>query len=255
MSLLRKNSDNLLALGGLTVFLVLWELLPALGLVRPLFTSSPSRIVRAAIWLAQHGLWHDLAVSGLEFSLGFGLSAALGIPLGFLLGWYRPLNAVLDTFVQAINATPRLALAPLFIVWLGLGLTSKVAVVFLVAFIPVVMNTRAGLKTLPLPLVQCARAFGAHSWQIFLTVAVPASVPWIIAGLRQAIGQALVGVVIAELISSTAGVGYIIDVASATFQTDKVFVALVILSAFGLSLSRLLEALEARFDTWRPRAL
>jgi NitT/TauT family transport system permease protein len=254
MKILPRGFEILLALGAIVVFLALWELLPGLGLVKPLFTSSPSRMLPAAAWLLDHGLWNDLYVSGLEFGAGFALAAVVGIPLGFLLGWYSSMNAVLDVFVQALNATPRVALAPLLIIWLGLGLAAKVAVVFLVAFIPILVSTRASIRHLPPALVQCARAFGARDRQIFLTVALPASVPGIVTGLRLAVGQALVGMVVAELITSTAGIGHIIEVASGTFQTDKVFVAILILAGFGIILSKLLEGLEAHFETWRPGA-
>jgi ABC-type nitrate/sulfonate/bicarbonate transport system permease component len=250
----KKRGQAWLGLAGLLLFFLVWELVSRLGLVPRLFFSSPSRIVRAAVLLAQTDLWHHIAVSGLEFGLGLGLAAAFAIPLGFALGWYARLNAALDSFVQLLNATPRLALAPLIIIWLGLGLTSKVAVVFLGAFIPILLNTRASLRQLPLPLVQCARAFGARDRQIFMTVALPASVPWIITGLRLAVGHALVGVVVAELITSTAGLGYLISVSTATLQTDKVFVAVGLLAGTGLLLSKLLEGLEAYFDAWRPPA-
>ena len=249
----KKRSPAWLGVAGLAVFLLAWEFLSRMGWIQPLFFSSPTRVARAAVFLAQNGLWRHVAVSGLEFALGLGLAIAFAIPLGFALGWYRPLNAALDTFVQLLNATPRLALAPLIIIWFGLGLTSKVAVVFVGAFIPILLNTRASLRQLPLPLVQCARTFGATDRQIFLTVALPASVPWIITGLRLATGHALVGVVVAELISSTAGLGYLISVSTTTLQTDKVFVAVALLAGTGLVLSKLLERLEAHFDAWRPQ--
>lgn len=251
---MKRSSDFWLGLAGIVVFLAAWELAPMLGLVRPVFSSSPSRILKAALWLAQNGLWRHAAVSATEFAAGFGLAVAFAIPAGFALGWFHRLNVLLDSFVQVLNATPRLALAPLLIIWLGIGLTSKVAVVFIGAFIPILYNTRASLRQLPAPLMQCARAFGASDWQMFRTIALPASVPWIITGLRVAVGHALIGVVIAELITSTAGLGYLITVSTSTLQTDKVFVAVGLLAGTGLLLSKLLERLGAHFERWRPAA-
>lgn len=249
----RPRADAWLGLAALAAFLILWELLPALGLVRPIFSSSPSRIVRAAAALLEDGaLWRHIAVSGGEFALGFGLAAVAGIATGLAMGWYRRIDALLDPFVQLFNATPRLALAPLMIIWLGIGLVSKVAIVFLGGIVSIVLNTRSGLRDVPQPLLQCARVFGASDRQIFLTVALPTALPWIIAGLRLAVGRALIAVVIAELLSSTAGLGYLITVSTNTLQTDKVFVAVAILAGSGLALSRLLGALEARFENWRP---
>jgi NitT/TauT family transport system permease protein len=248
-----RRADAWLGLAALVLFLVIWELLPALGLVRPVFSSSPSRIVRAAFSLAQNGLWHHIAVSGGEFLLGFTLAAVVGIALGLAMGWYRRLDAVFDPFIQLFNATPRLALAPLMIIWLGIGLVSKVAIVFLGGIVSIVLNTRSGLRDVPQPLVQCARVFGATDRQLFLTVALPTALPWIIAGLRLAVGRALIAVVIAELLSSTAGLGHLITISTTSLQTDKVFVAVAILAGTGLALSKLLGALETRFENWRPR--
>ncbi len=250
----RRRADAWLGLAALVLFLAAWELLPALGLVRPVFSSSPTRIVRAAAGLIESGaLWQHIAVSGGEFLLGFGLSALVGIAAGLAMGWYRRVDAVLDPFLQLFNATPRLALAPLMIIWLGIGLVSKVAIVFLGGIVAIVLNTRSGLRDVPAPLLQCARVFGASDRQIFLTVALPTALPWIIAGLRLAVGRALIGVVIAELLSATAGLGYLITVSTNSLQTDRVFVAVAILAGTGLALSRLLGALEARFENWRPR--
>jgi len=253
MKAAKRRTDAWLGLAALALFLIVWELLPALGLVRPVFSSSPSRIVRAAFSLANNGLWHHIAVSGGEFLLGFGLAAVFGIAAGLAMGWFRRIDAIFDPFIQLFNATPRLALAPLMIIWLGIGLFSKVAIVFLGGIVSIVLNTRSGLRDVPGPLVQCARVFGASDRQLFLTVALPTALPWIIAGLRLAVGRALIAVVIAELLSSTAGLGYLINISTTSLQTDKVFVAVAILAGSGLVLSKLLGALEARFENWRPR--
>ena len=232
-------------------FLILWELLPASGLANPFFTSSPSRILRAAGWLFAHGFWNDLLVSLKEFAAGMGLAIAFSIPLGLLLGWYRRLNAMFEPFVTMFNAMPRVALLPLIILWLGIGIESKVAAVFLGAFFPLLVNVMAGVKTVDETLLKCARSFGASDRQIFTTLTIPSSVPFLVAGMRLALGRGLVGVVVGEMLASSAGVGHMMALASATFQTDKVFVGLILLAGFGYLLTELLKHLENRFDSWR----
>jgi ABC-type nitrate/sulfonate/bicarbonate transport system permease component len=251
-SRLHIREETWIAIGTILVFLFLWELVARLEIVKPIFISSPSRIFNAAIWLAFHGLWKDVLVSFMEFALGFLAAVALAIPLGLLLGWYSRLNAMFDPFITALNATPRVALIPLIIVWIGIGIELKIAVVFLGAFFPLVLNVMMGVKTVDESLLSCARSFGARDRQIFSTLILPTSLPFIVAGMRLAIGRALVGVVVAELVTSTAGLGHLIYVAGATFQTDKLFVGIVILSLFGYLITEILKRLEAHFENWRP---
>lgn len=248
-----RRRNLLLSAFSIVAFLTLWELLPALGLVKPLFSSSPSRIAAAFVELAQGRLWHDLWVSGVEFALGLALAIVVGIPAGVLLGWSSRLNAIFGPYVAALYAVPRVALMPLLILWLGIGIYSKVAVVFLGAVFPILVNTMSGVRVLDEALVRCARSFGASDRQILTTIALPSAVPFILAGLRLGVGRGLVGVVVGELIAAQAGLGHMMSIAGATFQTDKVFVGVVILALFGWGLTALLEALERRFDSWRPQ--
>ncbi len=253
MPTVTRRQALLLSSLSVTTFLALWEALPALGLVKPLFTSSPSRIAVTFVELAQGRLWHDLWVSGMEFVLGMALAIVVGIPAGVLLGWSSRLNAIFGLYVSALYAVPRVALMPLLILWLGIGIYSKVAVVFLGAVFPILVNTMTGVRMLDATLVRCAHAFGANDRQILTTIALPSSVPFILAGLRLGVGRGLVGVVVGELIAAQAGIGHMMSIAGATFQTDKVFVGVVILAGFGWGVTALLEALEQRFDSWRPR--
>ncbi len=246
-----QHEMRILSWGALLIFLIVWELIPALGLVKPLFTSSPSRIVTAAIWLFDHGLWNDIRVSATEFGLGFGLAVLIGVPFGIALGWYRRLYAIFDIFISALYATPRVALLPILILWLGIGIESKIAVVFLGAIFPILVNVIAGMSTLDQTLLKCARAFGASDRQIFTTLAVPGSIPFIIAGMRLAVGRGLVGVVVGELVASTAGIGHMMSIAGATFQTDKVFVGIILLASTGVLLTEVLKRMERRFARWR----
>jgi NitT/TauT family transport system permease protein len=143
-------------------------------------------------------------------------------------------------------------LFPLVILWLGIGMKSIIAVVFLGAIFPILVNTITGVKTIDENLVLCARSFGAKDRQILLSLALPSSVPFIIAGTRLAVGRALVGVVVGELIASRAGVGHMMSKAGATFQTDKLFAGVVVLAMSGYIMNEILKRLETHYDNWRP---
>lgn len=243
------------AIGTLSVliFLALWEIAVALGWIAPLFVSSPSRILIAGYGMFRDGsIFPDLAVSAEEFILGFGLAAIIGIPLGILMGWYTRLNAVLDPFVNALYATPRIALMPLIIIWFGIDLPAKIAIIFLSSVFPILVNTITGVRTIERDFVKVARSFGATDHQLFTTVALPSSVPNLLTGLRLGLGHALIGIVVGEMYGSSAGIGFMMQTAGATFQTDKVMVGIMIIAAAGMSMTQLLKSLERRFDSWRP---
>jgi ABC-type nitrate/sulfonate/bicarbonate transport system permease component len=283
---------TVLGVVAVLVFLTFWEgvgnrwtyfgwQLPfasALPQINPMFTSSPSRIIlagdklffdgglgavlgalaagnMAGAWqaIAKGSIWKDIWVSFQEFAWGYAMAVVFGIPFGMITGWYRRINYVFEPFVSALYATPRVALLPLFIIWFGIGINSKIAVVFAGAVFPIIISVFSGMRTLDANLVKCARSFGANDWQIFRTIALPGSVPFIITGLRLAVGRALIGVVVGELYAATAGVGYLITVAGATFQTDKVFVGVMIICFSGLTMMELLKGLEHRVEPWRQR--
>ena len=240
-------------LGWGTVLLLLgvWELAPAMGWVKPLFTSSPSRIWVAAQWLFANGFWTDLRVSAVEFGYGFGLALLVGVPLGVLMGWYRRFHALFEPLLTALYVTPRVALVPMLILWFGLGIESKVALVFLGGVFAILFNVMAGMQTLDEGLVRCARSFGATDRQLFRTIALPSVLPFLIAGMKLAVGRALVGVLVGELVASNAGIGHMMAVAGATFQTDKVFVGVVLLAAIGWTLTAFFQRIEEHLTKWR----
>ena len=248
-----RYQATVLGLVAVAGFAVAWEAVVAAGWVDPLFVSSPSRILRAGATLFGTGqIWPHIRVSIYEFLLGFGLAVATGIPVGMLAGWYSKVFALANPFIAGLNATPRDALMPLVVLWLGIGIWSKVALVFLGAFFPIAFNMMTALRTLDFSLVKMARSFGARDRQIFLTIALPASIPFLIAGLRVGAGRGLVGIVIGELYAATMGVGYLIALFGSTFQTDRLFVAVMIITLLGVSLDVLLRRLERRFELWRP---
>ena len=244
-------------LGGSAVilFLLAWEAVGNwLGLINPMFMSAPSLIGKAAWQMFSSGeIYNDLYVSGIEFFWGYFLSIIFAIPFGIAIGWYKRFAYVCDPFVNAMNATPRVALLPLVIIWLGIGILSKVGIIFLGAVFPLLIHTRDGVKTTPANLLTAARSFGASEWQIFKSVVLPSTVPFILTGLRLAVGRALIGVMVGELYAATAGIGFMITVAGATFQTDKVFVGVLIFAISGMAMTEIIDRYEHRFDKWRPK--
>jgi NitT/TauT family transport system permease protein len=250
-----NNEKVILGTAAVVIFLTAWEMVGnVFALINPMFMSAPSLIFKAAVQLFGSGeIWNDLRVSGIEFGWGYLLSVVVGVPFGIACGWYKKFAYICDPFVNAMNATPRVALLPLVIIWLGIGILSKVGIIFLGAVFPILINARDGVKTTPYNLLTAARSFGATEWQIFRSVVLPSTLPFILTGLRLGVGRALIGVMVGELYAATAGIGFMITVAGATFQTDKVFVGVLIFALTGMIAMELLTKLEARFDKWRPK--
>ncbi|MBI4522958.1 MAG: ABC transporter permease [Deltaproteobacteria bacterium] len=250
-----NQEKKILGISAVAIFLTIWELTGGvLQLINPMFMSAPSLIYKAAVQLFVSGeIYNDLYVSGIEFAWGYVLSVIFAVPFGIMVGWYKRMSYIFDPFINAMNATPRVALLPLVIIWLGIGILSKVGIIFLGAVFPILINTRDGVKTTPYNLLTAARSFGASEWQIFRSVVLPSTVPFILTGLRLGVGRALIGVMVGELYAATAGIGFMITVAGATFQTDKVFVGVLIFALSGMISMEMLTKLESRFDKWRPK--
>jgi ABC-type nitrate/sulfonate/bicarbonate transport system permease component len=249
-----NQEKKILGVTGVVIFLVIWELLGnVFQLINPMFMSAPSLIWNAAVQLFSSGeIYNDLYISGIELFWGYFLSAVVAVPFGIMIGWYKKASYIFDPFVNAMNATPRVALLPLVIIWLGIGILSKIGIIFLGAVFPILINTRDGVKTTPVHLLTAARSFGASEWLVFKTVVLPSTVPFILTGLRLGLGRAIVGVMVGELYAATAGIGFMITVAGATFQTDKVFVGVLVFALTGMIGMELLTKVERRFDKWRP---
>ncbi len=250
-----NNKRKILGTSAVAIFILAWQLVGGtFQWINPMFMSAPSLIWQAAVQLFGSGeILNDLKVSGIEFAWGYLLSVVIGIPFGIGVGWYENLACICDPFINALNATPRFALLPLIIIWFGIGIWSKIVIIFLGAIFPVLINTRDGVKTTPLTLLNAARSFGASEGMIFKTVVLPSTVPFILSGLKLAVGRALIGVMVGELYAATAGIGFMVTVAGATFQTDKVFVGVLIFAITGMVGMELLGRIEKHFDKWRPK--
>ena len=249
-----NNEKWLLGILSVGLFLSTWEIIGGFNIINPIFLSYPTAIARAGYNMFASGeIYRDLGVSGTEFIIGYGLAVVTGVPVGILAGWYRRLNHIIDPYLSALYATPRVALLPLIIIWVGIGIWSKIVIVFLGAFFPICINALSGVKTVEEKFLKAAVSFGADDYKIFKSVVLPSSVPFILTGLRLGVGRALVGVVVGELYAATAGIGFLITVAGATFQTDKVFVGVILIAAFGVLFMEILTRIERKFETWRPK--
>ncbi len=232
--------------------LVIWELAARYLVANPLFFSPFSLVVVRAIELWQSGeLQTHIWVSLLEFAGGYFLAAIVGIFLGIVMANSRIVRDLFDPWMSMLYSTPIIALGPLFILWMGIGVMSKIAIIFLVAVFPILINTLTGLTNTDRTYIEVARSLGAGPAQIYTKVRIPSALPYIIAGLRLSVARALVGVVVAELFGSRAGLGYLILNSAQTFDTAAVFVGVAILSIAGIVSVEFLKWIEGRLAPWR----
>jgi NitT/TauT family transport system permease protein len=234
-------------LGGLLV----WELVSRLIVANTLFLAAPTQIFAAIVALAKSGeLWRHLGISAIEFALGYLIASILGVVIGFAMAESAVAKRALQPWISGLYATPTIALAPLFILWLGIGIWSKVLVVIFLVLFPVTINTEAGLRTTSERLVEMLRSFGATPRQIFLKVSLPSAVPFILAGLKLGIGRGLIGVVVAELFGSRAGLGRLISASADAFNMPELFAGVVVLATAGIVMTAGFTWLEARLVPW-----
>ena len=238
--------------------LMAWEAVPrflSLPQGAKLFFATPSRIVLAFVRLVRSGEFQaHFAVSAAEFLIGLGCALAVGLPAGMVLGRFRTLDAAFDPFVTALNATPRIVWIPLLILWFGLGIWSKVMVVFIGAVFPLLINTYEGVRNTDRVLLNVVRSFGAREWQVIKMVVLPQALPYIVTGLRLAIGRAILGVVVGEFFGASRGLGYLIASAASNYQPDVMFAGVGVFMVLSLLLTFSVQAVESRLTRWRPEA-
>jgi NitT/TauT family transport system permease protein len=233
--------------GGLLV----WEAISRLLIANTLFLAAPSQVFLAVIGLIGTGeLQHHIAVSAEEFIIGYVIACVLGVVLGLLMASSKVRKQALQPWVSGLYATPTIALAPLFILWTGIGIWSKVLVVVSLVIFPVCINTEAGLRTTSERLVEMLRSFGASQRQIFTKVALPSAVPFILAGLKLGIGRGLIGVVVGELFGSRAGLGQLITQSAESFNMPDLFAGVVILAVAGIAMTAGFGWIEQRLVPW-----
>ncbi len=237
---------------SVVVVLAAWE--AAVRILQPstVIIVAPSAIPPAFWRLAETGeLWTHFYVSMKQFLLGYLLASALAIPIGLWMGASRRAHDYGDPWLTALYATPNVALAPLFIIWLGFGDTSHIAIIALVAFFPVIINTIDGVHAVERDLREVGIAFRANKREVFALVDLPGAMPYIFTGLRLAMARALVGIVVADLFGAQAGLGFLILTSAQLFATADVFVGVLILAALGVGLTFALRVLQKKLTPWQ----
>jgi NitT/TauT family transport system permease protein len=252
-SFYQRHEEMILGGSAMLIAIGVWEALWQAGKISPLFLSGPSAIAKR-FWedLLRGSLLDDLKYSGTNFVLGLIMAIAAGVVVGVIVGWYKRISMIAGPFLNALYATPRVAMVPLIIIWFGIDYKSKVFIVFISAFFPVLVNTVGGMRAIDRDLLRAARAFCATDWQIFKTVAIPGAVPFILTGVRQGVALGLIGVVVGEMFGGSQGIGFMVAYGGQTFATDTLFVGVIIIAFAGIVLTALAEKLERRFSEWRP---
>jgi len=238
-----------LKLSSVIVLLGAWQLY---GPSKPLFLSYPSAILAASIDMIRDGtLPHALGTTLAELGVGFSTAAAAGLLLGIATGRSQVLAALLDWPFSALYATPAVSLIPVIVLWFGFGLTSRAVLVFLFVFFPVFINTDRGVREVDPGLIEVATSFCSSERRIWVDLILPSALPYVVSGLRQAIGRALIGVIVAEYYTALSGLGELIVSNANTFQTARMWVPIVTIALIGVVATALLEWAERRLARWR----
>jgi NitT/TauT family transport system permease protein len=239
--------STLSIIGGL----LLWEAASRLAVDNSLFLAAPSQIVLAIIHLAASGqLGRHIEISAIEFALGYGIASLMGIAIGLLMAESPRAKDILQPWISGLYATPTIALGPLFLLWFGIGIWSKVLVVITLVLFPVVINTEAGLRTTSERLIEMLRSFGATRSQIFIKLSLPSAAPFVLAGLKLGIGRGLIGVVVAELFGSRAGLGQLISQSADSFNMPNLFAAVIVLASAGIAMTAGFSWIERKLVPW-----
>lgn len=249
----RRNEPAVLRAAGVVAFFALWQVGSDLGWIERFFYSSPREVLAAAIReLSVPRFWNDVRVSALELGVGMALAVVAAVPLGIVIGWYRRLSLALDPWLNFANALPRAALVPLVVLWAGLGTEMKTTIVFLGGFFAIILPTVDGVRTVERQLVDVGRSFRASDRLILTTIVLPGTVPFIVSGLRIAVGRVLAGVVIAEFYAQTEGLGVLIYKAGQALESDRMLFGVLLFTLAGVVFYEAVGILERYVDRWRP---
>jgi NitT/TauT family transport system permease protein len=234
---------------SLAVVLGVWEVFGRQ--VNPVLFAPPSAVFAAAVQLIGSGeLWRYLSQSLIVLTYGFIAATVLGIGAGLIMARYWAIDVALETYITALYSIPMVAVVPVLVLWIGFDTVAKSVVIFLFTFFPIVINTYQGVKNVDPRLLEVGRAFRANEAQLWTNIVLPAALPFIIAGLRLAIGRGLIAMVFADIYTAISGIGYLVVRYASIYQIDKMFVPVVTLGVLGVTLTGVLRFAERRLAPW-----
>jgi NitT/TauT family transport system permease protein len=253
----RAARENWISVVSFLLFLLVWELVCRLGIIGPFQLVPPSQVT----WVLldklvdpnpDGALLQEHILTSLVVALtGFSAAAVIGVPLGLLMGWYRPVNTLVRPLFDAVRPIPPIAWIPIAILWLGIGLWAKAFIIFLAAFVPCVINSFTGIRLTNPVLIRVARIYGASNWETFLKIGVPSSVAMVFTGLKLSLNAAWTTLVAAELLAASQGLGYMIQLGRRLSRPDIIIVGMLTIGFTGALMSLALTAIESRFASSR----
>lgn len=249
----RRNERAILSAAGIIAFVAAWQIGSDAGLIDKFFFSSPAEVFAAgALEVQKERFWEDARISAFELGVGSLVSVLAAVPLGIAIGWYRRVSLTFDPWLNFFNALPRVALIPLVVLWVGLGIEMKTVIVFFGGFFSILLPTVEGVRTVDRQFLDVARSFRAPERLIFTSLVIPGTLPFIVSGIRLAIGRVLAGVIIAEFYAQTKGLGVMIARAEASLQSDRMLFGVLIFTFLGIVLTEGVGIVERYLQRWRP---
>jgi NitT/TauT family transport system permease protein len=249
----RRNERAVLSAAGIVSFIAAWQIGADAGLIDKFFFSSPTDILAAGVAEVQKArFWEDVKISAIELGVGTLIALVTSVPIGIAIGWYRRVSLTFDPWLNFFNALPRVALIPLVVLWAGLGVEMKTIIVFFGGFFSIVLPTVEGVRTVDRQFLDVARSFRAPERLIFTSLVIPGTLPFIVSGLRLAVGRVLAGVIIAEFYAQTSGLGVMIARSASTLQPDRMLFGVLIFTILGIGLTEGIGIAERYFQRWRP---
>jgi NitT/TauT family transport system permease protein len=247
----RRHGNPLLGVLGVVIVLVCWQLVATSGLIDVTFTSTPFRIATTEVKLFSDGeILPALGATAYELLWALLITFAAGIPIGLILGRSRVLHAMTEPIVNVLYSVPYVMFLPIIIFWFGINNTSRVIIIVWAGILPLIINITAGVRNLDRDYARVATVFCTPRLKFFYTVALPATLPYILAGVRLAVGRALVGAIVAELFLASQGLGYFVQTKTSNFDMDSAMAGIVLLAAFALLLNWFVRLIERRFTHW-----
>jgi NitT/TauT family transport system permease protein len=249
----RRNERAILSAAGIVSFFAAWQIGSDAGVIDKFFFSSPLEILAAGgLEVQKARFWEDVKISAFELGVGSLVSILLAVPLGIAIGWYHRVSLTFDPWLNFFNALPRVALIPLVVLWAGLGVEMKTIIVFFGGFFSIILPTVEGVRTVDRQFLDVARSFRAPQRLIFTSLVIPGTLPFIVSGMRLAVGRVLAGVIIAEFYAQTSGLGVMIVRAEASLESDRMLFGVLIFTILGVVLTEGIGIAERYFQRWRP---